>query len=624
MGLVTRSIRPCAPRSAPWATAPRALLTLAVLFLVAVALGPTGPAGWFATPVAHADNTLVSSSPANNETLPTSPTSMTFVFAEQLGPSATVITTCNGEAFPVGNPQIGADGFTATVAVPNPMPKGTCNVLLTVSSPDAQPNGQVGITFNITADAAVVPTTPAPAATTGSVPATDASGAVVPASTAAPATVDPSGTGTGTGTGGDGAATADEGDDGPRVGGPLGLARLVATLGLSVLFGSLVLIVVAWPEGVEYILTVRFLRTVWLVAIAASVAVAILLTAQQTGSSIGASLSPTSWIDLTDSGPGIAALARVAFAGACGYVVLRPERCLEPQSQLMSLGLPALAVATFGFSRSGGDLPLLGAAVGVLHALAMAIWLGGVVLLTRVVLAGPGEDDLVHAVRGFSRLSTPALLATVVTGAVQTWRLDRGALFDSSHGRIVLVKAIAVAAMVFVGLATRQFVSSRLRKADSMTSPMASRLRRATGLEALGGVVVLALTAWMLSFTPAGLVDTGDGVDYAYDQGRFVLEDAGADLTVFLTGGVGPNGVRVEVVAPETGLGAVQITFVPPADTFASTVVLTLPAELTGTGAAVLPESEGVPLGVAGLWTLRVSVTTATGSQSAEKTFVVE
>lgn len=586
---------------------PRALL---VLVLAAVAFGPSGPGADLTVRLAHADNTLVSSTPANNETLPTSPTSMTFVFAEPLGPSATVITTCNGEAFPVGNAQIGADGITATVAVPNPMPKGTCNVLLTVSSPDAQPNGQVGITFNITADAVVVPTAPAPDTTT--VAATDATGSTVPAVTAAPEPVTSTG------------VQADDGEEGSRVGGALGLARLVATLALAVLFGSLVLIVVAWPEGVEYILTVRFLRAAWLLSIVGSVAVAILMTAEQTNSSIGASLSPTAWIDLKDSGAGLAALARVALAGACGYVVLRPERCLEPQSQLMSLGLPALAVATFGFSRGGGDLALLGSAVGVLHALAMAVWLGGVVLVTRVVLAGPGEDDLVHAVRGFSRLSTPALLATVATGAVQTWRLDRGALFDSSHGRIVLVKAVAVAAMVFVGLATRQFVASRLRTADSMTSPMASRLRRATGIEALGGIVVLALTAWLLSFTPAGLVDTGDGIDYDYDQGRFVLEEVGADLTVFLTGGVGPNGVRVEVDAPETGLGAVQITFVPPPDTFASTVVLTLPTALTGTGAAVLPESEGVPLGVAGLWTMRVSVTTALGTQADEKTFVVE
>ena len=34
------------------------------------------------------------------------------------------------------------------------------------------------------------------------------------------------------------------------------------------LFGSLVLIATAWPEGVEYILTVRFLRSAWLLTLA--------------------------------------------------------------------------------------------------------------------------------------------------------------------------------------------------------------------------------------------------------------------------------------------------------------------------------------------------------------------
>ena len=587
----------------PFPLRARRILAWLLLTLLSVAT-----LGALAAPTAGAANTLVSSVPANNETLATSPTSMTFTFVEPLGPTNVAIATCNGETFPIGGVSVGPDQLTATVSVPNPFPKGSCSVVLNVSSPDSQANGQAGITFNITADAApplVAATTPA----TAGVDAVDESVATTVAGDASLPTTE--------------GATTESATAATDVDGPLGLARLVATLSLAVLFGALVLIVVAWPEGIEYILTVRFLRTVWAVAVFSSVCVAILLTAQTTGSSVGASLSPTAWIDLTDSTPGLAALARVAFAGGCGWVIIRPERALDPQSQLIALGVPALAVATFGFSRSGGDLALIGYAAGVLHALAMAVWLGGVVLLTRVVLAGPGEDDLVHAARGFSRLSTPALLVTIVTGAVQTWRLDRGALFDTSHGRVLLVKAIAVGAMVFVGLATRQFVRTRLRKADSMTAPMASRLRRATGIEAAGGLVVLMLTAWMLSLTPAGLVDTGDGVDYAYDQGRFVMEEAGADLTVMLTGGVGANGVRVEVATPTTGLTAVQIAFIPPDATLAPKVVLTLPVELTGTGAAVLPAAEGVPLLMAGVWTLEVTVTTTTGTQTLARTFVL-
>ena len=77
-------------------------------------------------------------------------------------------------------------------------------------------------------------------------------------------------------------------------------------------------------------------------------------------------------------------------------------------SQLPALAVPGLAVAMFGLTRSGGSLALVGAAAGMAHAVSMAVWLGGVVLLSRVVLAGPGEEDLVHAVRGFGRIATPA------------------------------------------------------------------------------------------------------------------------------------------------------------------------------------------------------------------------
>ena len=113
------------------------------------------------------------------------------------------------------------------------------------------------------------------------------------------------------------------------------------------------------------------------------------------------------------------------------YVVMRPERTIDPATQLLALGPPGLAVVTLAFSRD--EFGLIEYAAGIVHALAMAVWLGGLILLTRVVLAGPGEEDLVHAVRGFARISTPALWATVATGAILLFRLDRGHL--GSHAR---------------------------------------------------------------------------------------------------------------------------------------------------------------------------------------------
>lgn len=563
-----------------------------------VAVVVLGAVGAPAAGDVHADNILTSSNPADGASLPASPEALQFTFAEPLGPQNQIIVTCNGDPFSVGNATVQADAVTLVAAVPTPMPKGTCNAVATVSAVDSSPNGSAGISFTITAD---------PAATTVDTASAD--------TVAADAT--PPGDASAT------AADADEEEGGTDVGGPLGLARLVTMLALATLLGAFALIVLAWPEGVEYILTVRFLRTAWVVAAVGAVLTVVLLTVDRTGRTFAESLSPVAWFDIADTTSGIAALGRAALAIGCGWAVVRPERVLDPATQLPALAAPVGAVATLGLARTGGDLALLGAVMGVAHALAMAVWLGGVVLLARVVLAGPGDEDLVHAVRGFSRIATPALLITIVTGAVQTYRLDRGGLFDTSHGQVLLLKALIVGATVFVSLATRQFVASRLRGIDAMSVPLASRLRRATSFEALGGVVILALSAWLLALTPVGAVDGGETVTYPY-SGRFVDASQNLDLTVSLTGGVGPNGVRVEVVEPADGLGPIEVTFLPPADAVAPGVVLTLPAELDGAGVAVLPQAEGVPLDVAGVWTLAVSVTAPSGEVvEGRKTFNV-
>ncbi len=547
-----------------------------------------------------ADNTIASTSPAADSTLPTSPTSLLLTFTSAVGRANTVEATCSGAIIALGSPQLTPDGLSLSVAVPTPMPKGQCVVAWRVSQPDGTPGGNGSFTFTVEADTAATTAT-TPAAGTDPI-ATDAPGASTGTSTA------------GTSAAGTPGATAS--DPAPSgVAGPLGLSRLIVTLGLAALFGALVLIAVAWPEGVEYILTVRFLRTAWAVAVAGAFLNVVTLRAQLTGEGIGASLSPTSWTDLKDFTPGVAALARLLLTGASAWVVVRPERVNDQSTLLGALALPGVAVATLGFSRTGGDLAALGVLVGVVHVVAMAVWLGGLLLLTRVVLAGPGEDDLVHAVRGFSRISTPAILITVLSGAIQTFRLDGGTLFDTGHGWVLVLKTVAVGAMVFVGLAARQFVKARLTRADVMSVPMAARLRRALGVEALGGVVVLALTAWLLSLAPGLLVAAPPGIQGLGPTMLINNPDVGAEVKVAFSQVVGPNAVRVEVVKPTTALTGLQIDFVAPPNSGAAGVVLDVP--LTEAGVAVLPLASGLPLDAPGLWTITVRIgATPVGSKS--------
>ena len=566
---------------------------------VTLVVAAVGGIGLFGVGAAHAQNALVSSNPADNASLPSSPTSMSFVLLDPVGPTNTAAATCGGNPFSVGKPNVGSDGRTVNVSVPNPMPKGTCKVVLFVSAPDGSPNGQVSISFTITA---------ATAATTAP-DTTLADGAVA---------------GGGTSTTVAGGGTTDSSASAPsidRLGGVLGLARLITTLGLSVLLGSIVLIVVAWPDGLDYVLTARFLRSAWWVSLAGSVLMAGTLTAQISGKSLGSAMVPLSWTHLTDTTPGIAALLRVVLVAGCGWVVLQPDRIIDSATQLPAVALPSLAMVTFAFTRTGGDLAAIGTLMSIGHVLAISVWFGGLVLLARVVLASHGDADLVHAVRGFGRIATPAILVTVVTGAVQTFRLDSGSLFSSGHGRVLLLKAVVVGAMVFVGFATRQFVNSQLSRADVLSAGMAQRLRRATGMEALAGVLVLVLTSWLVSFTPPNLMPKVDTAKYGYTNGHFISGDL--DVKVLLTGKVGPNGVRVEVAKPSSGLKNFVITFIPPVGTSAPTVVLTVPAKMTGAGVAVLDEADGVPLTAPGVWTLAVSAVTPTGTQTAQKSFTL-
>jgi copper transport protein len=486
---------------------------------------------------------------------------------------------------------LSADAQTLTIELdPDaPFPRGTCVVGYTVTGPNGETGSDGRITFSIqnspvTTPGVTLETTP------DTTPTTEAD-------------------------------TDDEAEAAPALdetptSGPTWLGRLISTLGLSILFGSFVLIVAAWPEGPEYILAVRFLRGVWVVAMLGTLLYVIAFAAAAKGESLGGGVSPSAWLDLMDAGwPGRAALARLVLCCLTGWVVLRPERVIDPTTQLPAMALPTLAVATIGLSRTGGDLAILGVVAGITHALAMAIWFGAVVLLARVVLAGPGDEDLVHAVRGFNRISGPAIVVTVVTGLIQMFRLVGGALFTTGHGRMLMGKAVAVALMLFVGMTARQVAQHRLARASDLTPPAADQLRRAFGTEAVIGVIVLGLSAGLMSFTPAKAPEEPT-TEFAVEK-AVVDTTSGLNMVVRLEPGrVGQNRLQVEVLAPETGVSGLTVSFVAPVGSGADTIVQPIP--LTGSGIADTTGDleAGIPFEIAGAWTLQVDATTGTGAVS--------
>lgn len=570
--------------------------------VVASVVALLGLAPGLASGTAPAENTVINSAPENGTLLATAPDAIIIVFAEELGDANTIALVCEGEPITLtGVPEV-IDDTTLQIDIDTALPAGTCTARWAVSNADGEPDARGVITFiveNATAatDAAAdgettdtvapVATTPAIAVDTGGVAATaDADPVVVDLSVA-----------------GEGNAA-------------VWLGRLLSTLGIATLFGSLLVITAAWPEGVEYLVTIRFLRAVWVVALVGTLLYVAFASAAVTPDGGGGPFSPGTWTDLLDAGwAGRAALARLVLLLASAWAAFRPDRAIDPTTQLAALGIPGLAAAMIGISRTVGDLAALGVLMGVLHALAMSVWVGGVILLARVVLAGPGDEDLIHAVRGFGRISTPAIVVTIVTGLIQMFRLDGGELFQSGHGRVVVLKTVIIAVMIFVAFSARQFVAQRLNRAQQMSVALADRLRRAFGAEAAIGVTTLALSAWLLAFVPPN-VDATPSVSYEVSQTH--VDAAGVIEVVvrFTDDTVGNIGMQVEVREPVEGLVDLDVVLRAPDNPtlagFRQSIQITEP------GFAVRDETVGFPITVAGDWTVTVEANTTGGAVASQ------
>jgi len=541
---------------------------------------------------ALAENTVASSTPADGASVATSPAAIEITFTEPLGEVNTIAVQCDAELYTVGPRKVSDDRLTLSADLVEALPKADCVASWGVSDADGTPNGAGNISFRVQNDPATVATTPSTDVTATTVAGTDVGQAAATTSTSDVVEL----------------SSVESGQ------GPLWLGRFVSDLGIAVLFGSLVLIAAAWPEGVEYLLAVRFIRATWIVALVGTLLYVAAATAAVTNSGLGSGLNPANWADLFSAGlPGIAAVLRVLLVAACAWVAFRPDRVIDPVTQMAGLLIPAAAVATIGLSRTDMNLAIIAVPLSVIHVLAMAIWIGGVVLLARVVLAGPGEEDLVHAVRGFGRLSTGAIVVTVATGILQMVLLDGGNLFGSSHGRVVLLKTVVVAFMIFIAMSARQYVNSKLPRTHEMTIATAGRLRRAFGAEMAAGLLVLALSSWLVSLDPPN-IDSSPTASYVTEV-RVDAPEADLDVTVKFTNDVvGLSGMWVEVDAPASGLSGLEIVMTPPDDTVGAIVQ---PVPLTGPGVGVVPAAKGIPFSVAGDWTLTVNAVTANGVYSS-------
>ncbi|MFF2143565.1 copper resistance protein CopC [Kitasatospora sp. NPDC058190] len=525
-------------RTAPLRIAPRrivgALGTLGVL--LALMLVGAGPAS------AHA--TLDSTDPRQNSVVATAPQAVTLTFSETVSLSSDSVRVLDpaGKAVDAGNPaHADGQGNTARVALNSGLANGTYTVAWRAVSEDSHPVGGA-FTFSIGA----------PSDT--SVSATALQGAKA-----------------------DGLVSA-----------LYGTGRTVAYAAFALLAGVAAFVLVCWPAGATRRPVQRLLMTGWTALLASTVAVLMLRGPYERGSGIGKALDLSLVRATLDERIGTALAARLLLLAAGGIFLSllvgqlglpqRPapakagdhdehdedaeaaelreleQRAAErPQREArLGLGVAGLVLAVaLAATWVGADHASVGIQVwlalpfGVLHLIAMALWLGGLASLLVGLREGVGAE----VVDRFSKVAFGSVAVLVVTGIYQSWRGlgSWGALTGTEYGKLLLVKTGCVVVMLGVAWISRTWLA-RLRSApaeaaeveraevpepvavaahdgdpvrqaqlarqqaarasagrDRGLTPTRAGLRRSVLVEALAAVAVLVVTT-MLTNSPPGRV----------------------------------------------------------------------------------------------------------------------
>ena len=524
--------------------------------------------------LAEGTNTLESSSPAAGEVVAVAPTQLQLRFIAPAGTAEQVAQmglalTCDGRLIGLGAPQLGSDGVTVSAALTQVLNNGSCTVSWKLA------DGSTG-TFSFTSNTQPTTTAVAPGPTQPTTPG----------------------------------QTPTETVTERRLGGPIGLSRLLAFLTVSSLFGGLLFIRYVWVEGVEYGIGERYFRIVSVAAALSMVLHASLMTAAESTNSLGGSFLPTSWLSLYDTTEGRAVLVRLIAVLALVYFAWVPARIFEPTNVPQSTAALIFLALSFGFDRASGRNLAIGVIVAVLHMALVMMWVGAIAIIWRVVLFGPGDIDLVQALQGWARVATPLTVGIIVTGAVQVWRLDGLSLINSGHGRMVLLKSLVVGLLVFVSAAVRAFIRQRLARAGSLNERMVARLKRPVGVELSLSIAVLAASSVLMSMRPPYVLPREKGPK---DQYAIVQEMAGADdfrVRVSVTpGSVGNNRLLVELFGPAR-IQNFTVSLTPANQAFNGYKVF---VPITRPGAALLTEETGMKLLAPGDWTVTVEGTTTTG-----------
>jgi len=204
-------------------------------------------------------------------------------------------------------------------------------------------------------------------------------------------------------------------------------------------------------------------------------------------------------------------LALVLAAGLWRKPAADPSRV----SQGIAIAVSAMFVGTLAWSGHGaatpGDAGYFHLVADVLHLIAAAIWLGGLVPLVMLLRwTIPTIDEYGMAVqfdvlRRYSNLGLAAVATLVATGIVNVWFIpgSADAILASDYGHLLLVKLALFAIMAMLAAVNRLKLLPGLMSAQADRALSVTRRIQAHALaEIVLGVVIILLVGWLGIMVP--------------------------------------------------------------------------------------------------------------------------
>ena len=402
---------------------------VATVFIAGFGLLAAPPAAW-----AHAK--LEATSPADGSIVPHAPTQVTATFDEAVGvsPTSLEVYAPNGSRVDAGATTHGSSPDQIAVNLKSGLAKGTYTVGWHVISADSHPV-QGAWTFSIGA----------PSKTTVN------------------------------------ANTLNQGGS-PLIGEAFGFVRFAAFCCFALLIGAVAFVLWCWPAGASSPLVLRLTMGAWS-GLAGSVLGAVLL---QGVYGAGEGVNKLFWPNVLHQtlysrygrSLGIRLLlvivALFVFTSILANLRLEGRRVSVKASVTWGVLTAALAASWAAADHAGQGIQVpLSLVSDTIHLSSVAIWLGGLVMLATVVLRRPAglkanrkdreaTEDTVRAVERFSPIALGCVGAILLTGTYQAWRGvgTWPALFETTYGRLLLVKIGAMCVLIALGYVARIRISA--------------------------------------------------------------------------------------------------------------------------------------------------------------------